>query len=170
MAVCPLIVLALEFETPVAAWSAAALFVAASLTDWLDGYFARRYHAQSNMGKFMDPIADKILVASALMMMVPNYRVSPVLVLLLLSRDILIGGIRSVAAADQLIIDAKATGKWKTAVQLVAIPAILIPSPFLGLPVYEIGSVLLWVSVVLSLISGFQYVQLYYRSRRAQQP
>jgi CDP-diacylglycerol--glycerol-3-phosphate 3-phosphatidyltransferase len=96
--------------------------------------------------------------------------VSPVLVLLLLSRDILIGGIRSVAAADQLIIDAKATGKWKTAVQLVAIPAILIPSPFLGLPVYEIGSVLLWVSVVLSLISGFQYVQLYYRSRRAQQP
>lgn len=165
MAICPLIVATIQIDLPWTHWLAAALFVLASVTDWLDGWAARRFQAQSNMGKFMDPIADKILVASVLIMMVPSGRVGPVLVLLLLARDILIGGIRAVAAADNLIIDAKPTGKWKTGLQMVAIPAILIPSPFLGVPIYEAGLTLLWVSVVLSLISGAQYIQLYYQSR-----
>lgn len=165
MAVCPLIVGLLLFEGPVAGWIAAGLFILASITDWFDGYFARKYEATSSMGKFMDPIADKILVASVLIMLIPSGRVGPVLVLLLLARDILIGGIRSVAAADRLIIDAKATGKWKTGIQMVGIPAVLIHTPLFGLPIYEIGLVLLWISVVLSIISGFEYVQLYRKSK-----
>jgi CDP-diacylglycerol--glycerol-3-phosphate 3-phosphatidyltransferase len=168
MAICPLIVATIQIDLPWTHWLAATLFVIASVTDWLDGWAARKFEAQSNMGKFMDPIADKILVASALMMMVPSGRVGPILVLLLLARDILIGGIRAVAAADNLIIDAKPTGKWKTALQMVAIPAILIPSPFLGVPIYEAGLTLLWVSVGLSLISGAQYIHLYYRERKDQ--
>ena len=113
----------------------------------------------------MDPIADKILVASVLIMLIPSGRVGPVLVLLLLARDILIGGIRSVAAADNIVIDAKATGKLKTGMQMVGIPCILVYQPVFGVPVYETGLVLLWVSVVLSLISGYQYVQLYIEGR-----
>ena len=113
----------------------------------------------------MDPIADKVLVASVLIMLVPSGRVGPVLVLLLLVRDILIGGVRSVAAADNIVIDAKATGKWKTGLQMVGIPAILIFDPIAGVPVYKIGVGLLWVSVVLSLISCYQYVQLYIEGR-----
>ncbi len=169
MAVCPLFIALLTFKEPIWGWVAAALFILASITDWFDGYFARKYGAISNMGKFMDPIADKILVASVLIMLVSLERVGPIVVILLLVRDILIGGIRSVAAADRVIIDAKATGKWKTALQMVAIPAILIHTEIFGLPMYEIGRVLLWVSVVLSIISGYQYTQLYFQSRANQQ-
>ena len=165
MAVCPLLVALLYHGGAWANWSSAVLFMLASVTDYFDGYFARKYFATTNMGKFMDPIADKILVASSLIMLVPAARVGPVVVLLLLVRDILIGGIRSVAAADRVIIDAKSAGKWKTAIQMVAIPAILIETPIFGLPLAEIGNGLLWFSVILSLFSGYQYVQIYAQSK-----
>lgn len=165
--VCPFFVVFLSLKASVWGWLSALLFVLASITDWFDGYLARKYNAVSNLGKFMDPIADKILVATVLIMLIPTGRVGPILVILLLTRDILIGGIRSVAAADRLIIDAKPAGKWKTALQMVAIPALLIPGRDLnGLALNEIGLVLLWISVLLSLISGAQYIQLYYRQAR----
>lgn len=169
MAICPVIVGLLLLDGAIWGWIAAGLFIVASITDWFDGYFARKYQATSNMGKFMDPIADKVLVASVLIMLIPTGRVGPVLVLLLLVRDILIGGIRAVAAADQVIIDAKATGKWKTGIQMVGIPAVLLNTPVFGVPVYEIGLILLWISVILSLISGYQYVRLYVESKQRTQ-
>jgi CDP-diacylglycerol--glycerol-3-phosphate 3-phosphatidyltransferase len=169
MVLCiPIAVVVLTMDSPLAGYVAAALFILASLTDWADGYFARRFDAQSTMGKFMDPIADKILVSTILILMIPLGvlgRDGPILVILLLSRDILIGGIRSIAAADRLIIDAKATGKWKTAVQMVAIPCILI-GPIGPVPLAEIGRIALWVSTILSFISGWQYVSMYLNSRK----
>ena len=167
MAVAPFLVALCWRPEPVWGWVAAALFIAASITDWADGHFARKYNAISNMGKFMDPIADKILVTTVLVMLVQSHRVGPVLVLLLLSRDILIGGIRSVAAADNVIIDAKAAGKWKTALQMSAIPAILIYNPLFGIPIYNIGVVVLWISVILSLFSGAQYIRIYLDNKKA---
>lgn len=146
-------------------WVAAALFILASITDWFDGYLARRYEAISNLGKFMDPIADKILVASVLIMLLPKGRVGPILVLVLLCRDILIGGIRSVAAADRVVIDAKAAGKWKTGLQMVSIPCILVYTDVFGVPLYHFGVIVLWFSVILSVLSGYQYVRLYMDSR-----
>lgn len=166
MAVCPPLVVLLMMEGALWGWISAAIFVVASMTDWFDGYLARKYDAVSNMGKFMDPIADKILVATVLIMLIPSGRVGPILVLLLLTRDILIGGVRSVAAADRVIIDAKAAGKWKTGLQMVSIPAILIQTPLWGIPLVEAGTVLLWMSVILSLISGYQYMALYFASRK----
>jgi CDP-diacylglycerol--glycerol-3-phosphate 3-phosphatidyltransferase len=168
MAVCPIIVwlLAEPAGPHWRSWAAATFFILASITDWFDGHLARKYLATSNMGKFMDPIADKILVASVLVMLIPTGQVGPVLVLVLLARDILIGGIRSVAAADRVIIDAKSAGKWKTGLQMVGIPAVLLHSSFLGTHVYEIGLALLWVSVVLSLVSGYQYIELYAQSNQ----
>lgn len=164
--VCPFFVILLNLTAPVWGWVAALLFVAASMTDFLDGHFARKYNAISNMGKFMDPIADKILVASVLIMLLPSHRVDPILVLLLLSRDILIGGIRAVAAADQVVIDAKATGKWKTGLQMISIPMILLHDESVGTAIYRAGYIILWVSVVLSVISGYQYVRLYLDQRK----
>ncbi len=169
VALCVPILVILEFvERPLAGYLAAGLFIIASITDWADGYYARLFNAQSTMGKFMDPIADKILVSTILILLIPLGvlgRDGPILVILLLSRDILIGGIRSVAAADKLIIDAKATGKWKTAVQMVAIPCVLI-GPVMGLPLNEIGRIALWVSTILSVVSGYQYVAMYRDSRK----
>lgn len=154
-------------EKPLGGYLAAALFIIASITDWGDGYYARLFNAQSTVGKFMDPIADKILVSTILILLIPSGHVGPILVILLLARDILIGGIRSIAAADRLIIDAKATGKWKTAFQMVGIPCLLIETPIFGLPLVEIGRGALWISVVLSVISGWEYVQMYRESRKA---
>lgn len=148
-----------------AGWLAAVLFALASLTDWLDGYFARRYKVESNMGRFMDPIADKILVLGAIVMLLAMGRVDPIMVFLFLARDIFIGGIRSVAAANNLIIAAKPFGKWKTAIQMIAIPCLLIYEPLFGIPIGDVGYFGLWISVGLSLISGAEYTIGYYRSK-----
>lgn len=149
-------------------WSnvtAAGLFIIASLSDYYDGYFARKYNAVSNMGKFMDPIADKILVTSILVMLSPE-KIEPLMVIIILARDTLIGGLRSVAAADQIIIDAKPAGKWKTALQMVAIPSIMIDQLVVGVPFQKIGYWSLWVSVVLSVTSGFQYYWSFMKARK----
>lgn len=148
-----------------AGWVSAGLFLIASITDWLDGYLARKFNAESNMGRLMDPIADKILVLGALLMLLTMGRVDPVMVFLFLARDIFVGGIRSVAAANNLIISAKPFGKWKTALQMMAIPCLLIYEPIFGVPIADIGYYCLWVSVGLSLISGVEYTVGYYKSR-----
>lgn len=166
IAVCPFFIVLLLLKDPIWHWIAAGLFMVSSATDFFDGYYARKYDAISNMGKFMDPIADKILVASILIMMLPSGKIDPVLVLLLLVRDILIGGIRSIAAADQIVIDAKPTGKWKTALQMLSIPAILISHDDFAVDIGRFGYATLWLSVVLSMISGYQYIQLFLDGRR----
>jgi CDP-diacylglycerol--glycerol-3-phosphate 3-phosphatidyltransferase len=163
--VCPLLVVMMLFHGEIYHWIAAAIFIAASITDWFDGQLARKYGVESNMGRFMDPIADKILVASALIMLIPTGLAHPIMVLLLLSRDIFIGGIRSVAATDGVVISAKATGKWKTGMQMAGVPALLIGVPILGLPLVEIGKILLWISVALSLVSGYDYFRLYRQAK-----
>lgn len=146
---------------------AAVLFILTSITDYYDGYFARKFDATSTMGKFMDPIADKILITSVLVMLVPSDRIDPLMVILILARDTFIGGIRSIAAADQIIIDAKPTGKWKTALQMIAIPAVMIDQRVFGIPFEKIGYWVLWVSVILSVTSGFQYYWGYLKSKQA---
>ncbi len=146
-------------------WAAAILFILGSLTDWFDGYFARKYNVESNMGRLMDPISDKILVLSAIIMLLAMGRVDPIMVFLFLARDIFIGGIRSVAAANNMIIGAKPFGKWKTAFQMVAIPCLLVYEPLFKIPIADIGYYGLWVSVVLSLLSGAEYTIGYYKSR-----
>ena len=145
-------------------WLAAALFIIASISDYYDGYFARKYNATSNLGKFMDPIADKILVSSILIMLITMKRIDPFMVILIAARDTYIGGIRAVAAADNIVIDAKPTGKWKTAMQMGAIPAIMIGDIW-GLPLISISYVLLWVSVILSVVSGIEYYRSYIDAR-----
>src|SRR5688572_25207187 len=89
----PLIVVVLLEDTEFRGILAAGLFVLASITDYFDGYLARRFHVESVLGKFVDPVADKILVTSTLVMMIPTKDISPILVILLLSRDILVGGL-----------------------------------------------------------------------------
>lgn len=147
--------------------TAAVLFILASITDYYDGYFARKYQAVSNMGKFMDPIADKILVTSVLVMLAHSHRIDPIMVIIILARDNFIGGLRSVSAADSIVIDAKPAGKWKTALQMVAIPAVIIDERVIGLPFEKIGYYVLWISVVLSITSGIEYFLGYLKAQRA---
>jgi CDP-diacylglycerol--glycerol-3-phosphate 3-phosphatidyltransferase len=147
---------------------AAILFMLASTTDYYDGYFARKYNATTNMGKFMDPVADKILVSSVLVMLAYFQYIDPWMVVVILARDTFIGGIRSIAAADGVIIAAKAAGKWKTALQMGAIPGVMIGEIPGYLPYLDrIAYLILWVSVVLSISSGVEYYLAYTQGRKA---
>lgn len=164
--VAPFILLAFLTDTTYGPWVATALFIIGSITDWLDGYWARLFQAESNMGKFMDPIADKILVLSALIVLLYTRRIDPVTPMILLARDTFIGGLRAVAAADNVIISAKPTGKLKTALQMVAIPCLFLDLNFMNISLHTIGTWGLWLSVALSLISGFEYTIGYFRGAR----
>lgn len=146
-------------------WIACVLFGVASITDYYDGYFARKYNASTNLGKFMDPVADKILVSAILVMLVMNRLVDPLMVSLIITRDTLIGGLRSVAAADQIVIDAKPAGKWKTALQMMALPFLILgPEVWTQWPLHQWAYFALWGSTVLSLTSGWEYFRGYQRA------
>jgi CDP-diacylglycerol--glycerol-3-phosphate 3-phosphatidyltransferase len=162
-----LIVAILSFPFAYSGWVNGLLFMLASVTDWLDGYWARRYHSESVMGQFMDPIADKLLVLPVLIMLLHLNHIDPYMVILLAGRDIFIGGIRSVAAANQVIIAAKPFGKWKTGFQMVSIPMLLINVELFGLPLPDIGRWGLWASVLLSIVSGAQYTFGYWKGRNS---
>ena len=162
-----LVLMSLEGIWPL--WAACVLFGIASITDYYDGYFARKYDASTNMGKFMDPVADKILVSAILVMLVVRGSIDPYMVVIIITRDTLIGGLRSVAAADQIVIAAKPAGKWKTALQMSAIPfLILSPKVWTFFPVHQIAYGALWLSTVLSLTSGWDYYQGYLQALKGQ--
>lgn len=165
MYMVPVIVVLMLWKPSYWNWISAGLFIVASLTDWLDGYWARKYQAESDTGRLLDPIADKFLVSTVLILLIPLERVEAILVVLLLNRDIIINGLRSFAAAKGKIISAGQMGKWKTGVQMVAIPAILIYENVGPLSGQFIGYWGLWLSLGLSLFSAGQYALAYTRSR-----
>lgn len=166
--ILPLIILCLWSKGFSASLLAAGLFVVASITDYYDGYFARKFNAVSNMGKFMDPVADKILVTGVLTYLLYLDAVDPFMVIILMIRDTFIGGLRAVAAADNVIIAAKAGGKWKTGLQMVAIPALMINTWPDSLEfIVKTAHGALWLSVLLSITSGIEYYRGYKDSRRA---
>lgn len=145
---------------------AAICFIAASITDYYDGYYARKLNAVSNLGKFLDPVADKILVTSILVLLLQKGAVDPWMIILFITRDTIIGGIRAAAAADGVVIDAQSAGKWKAALQMIAVPMIVLNDLHPYFPNQKIGYGLLWLGVLLSLKSGYDYCLAYYDSRR----
>ena len=161
MFAAPFIIAFLYFQPTYWNWWAALLFILASLTDWLDGHFARKYKAETDLGKLLDPIADKFLVSTVLIMLIPLGKVEAILVVLLLNRDIIINGLRSFAASKGKIISAGSLGKWKTGFQMVAIPAIFIHIDIGPLNGQFIGYWGLWVSCLLSYASAAQYLKAF---------
>lgn len=160
------VVILMTYKNVYLDWIAVALFIAASITDYYDGYFARKYDAVTNLGKFLDPVADKILVMSILVILLAQQKVDPWMVILFMTRDTLVGGVRAAASADGLLIPAQTTGKWKAALQMVAIPFMMVNEIHPYLPNLKIGYGLLWFSVLLSLISGWDYFKLYLTEKK----
>ena len=159
----PVIVVCLYFETGFWNNIAVLFFIIASITDYFDGFLARKYQFKSTFGQLIDPVADKILVNSVLIMLVGSGQLDVFIVLVFMIRDTLVQGVRSCAAAENLIIEAVVIGKWKTLLQMIGLIAIIVYLP-IALPLYEIGYGLLCLSVVLSLVSGYQYCSYYYNS------
>lgn len=143
--------------------AAAIIFILASVTDFLDGYLARKHNLVSNFGKIMDPLADKLLVISALVCMVELGIVAGWMVIVILAREFTVTGLRTVAAAQGIVIAAGMTGKIKTVLQMIAVPLLLLenwPFQLIGLPVDQI---FLWASVIMTIVSGTEYV---YQNRK----
>ena len=141
----------------------AALFVLAALTDFLDGYIARRYQLVTTMGKFLDPIADKLVVNTAMILMIPIGRIPAWSVAIIIIRDFTVDGMRSVASSEGIILQASRLGKQKTVCQIFAVTALMIHYPFLGLDAHVVGTVILYVALILTLYSGLDYLMKFYR-------
>ena len=130
------------------------IFVGASVTDYLDGYIARKNNQVTNLGKLLDPLADKILVLSALIVFTKNNQLSVWIVLLILFRELMITGFRSIAAAEGVIIAAETLGKWKTVSQIIGILVIII-FPFGNI----FGTLVMLIPLILTMLSGYEYYE-----------
>ena len=161
----PLVVGTFYVEGDYARWFGCALFSAAGITDWLDGHMARRWAQQSEVGRFLDPIADKLLVAATLFMLVARGRLStdwallPALVIL--CREILVSGLREYLAELRVGLPVSRLAKWKTAIQMVAIGVLIVGAAGPSfLPVVGIGETLLWIAALLTILTGYDYLRL----------
>lgn len=156
--IIPLLLCLRPDATPEVSFIAFILFVSAALTDLADGYLARKFQAESVLGKLLDPLADKVLVTAALVMLIPMGKVPAWLCFLILAREMVITGLRSVAAASGTVIAASQLGKYKSATQLTALSILIYPISFAPFPeLHLIGSFLLYIALLLTLWSGIQY-------------
>lgn len=159
MIAVPAVVYFLSWKTLNGDIIACVMFSLAAITDWLDGYVARAYKSVTIYGKLMDPLADKFLVVSTLIMLQHLGRIHPYMVMVLICREMGITSLRALASAEGVIIAAGSGGKWKAALQMVAIPFLIIKITLFGfLDCDLIGTVLIYISLALSLSSALTYV------------
>jgi len=166
----PFFVWLLDTPTPIRGFWACIVFTLAAITDLLDGYLARKLGVVSVLGKFLDPLADKLIVMAALVWMVPMGRMPAWAVVLLLARELSVTGLRSVAASEGVVISAGNEGKTKTALQMIGIIALVLGYPyhlsFAGLDLgvvdlVHVGRTLVYLSLLFSFASAAQYVRLF---------
>lgn len=136
-------------------WIALVIFAVASLTDMLDGKIARKYNLVTNFGKFMDPLADKLLVCSAMICLIPTGKLAAWIVIVIISREFIISGFRLVASDNGIVIAASYWGKFKTVSQMFMIIVLIAD---LGGVFQILGTVLIWVSLILTIVSLIDYV------------
>ncbi len=141
-------------------YAAAVIFILAALTDMLDGHIARKNNLVTNFGKLMDPLADKLLVMSALICLSQVGDVPGWMVIVILGREFIITGMRQVAAAQGIVIAAGTTGKIKTITQMIAIPLLILENWPFGLFSFDLpmDQIFLWIALVMTVVSGTEYI------------
>jgi CDP-diacylglycerol--glycerol-3-phosphate 3-phosphatidyltransferase len=160
IATAPLLVYLLLLPGPTAAGLAAAIFFLATITDFLDGYIARNYGSGTTLGKFLDPLADKVVVISALIMLAgtPQLpRVPAWMVAVLVIREIMVTGLRAIAAAEGVVMAAEELGKYKMVLQSIAIQGLLMRYTYFHIDFFAAGMFILWIAMGLSIWSGIDY-------------
>jgi len=170
----PFVLLMIDNYNPLRTFLASLLYIGAAAGDALDGYLARKRNQVSVLGKFLDPLADKLIVTAVLVTMVALGRAPAWLVVLLIGRDLAINGLRSIASAQGLVIAASDGGKIKTALQLVAIMTMLIHFRYplvgseiifgqpIGVDYHRVGLMLLYLSAIVSMASGADYMRKFF--------
>lgn len=173
IACIPLLIAFLFFDGKGSSFWAALIFSLAAITDWLDGYLARKWQIVTVLGKFLDPLADKLIVMAALIMLIPLGRVPAWAVFVILAREIVITGLRSIAASEGIIIAASNLGKYKTILQMVAIIGLLLHYDYywffgmryewLHVSMHRIGMVYFYLALALTIWSGIDYLVKFFR-------
>lgn len=156
IAMIPLIMLVLLLSIPGKYLIAAIIFVLASATDGIDGHIARSRNLVTTLGKFLDPLADKLLILATLICLLGLDKVGAVAIILILTRELMVTGLRAIAADKGVVIAASYFGKFKTVSQIISITYILLAGQFTVLPGW-LGTVLLWIAVVITILSGADY-------------
>jgi len=173
IAAVPFIVVLLMFESKESCFWAALVFSLAAITDWLDGYLARKWQVVTVLGKFLDPLADKLIVMAALIMLIPLDRVPAWAVFVIFAREMLVTGLRSIASSEGIVIAASDLGKYKTIFQMISIIGLLlhyqyywffgIEFDFLFPSFHNVGIFFFYISLLLTLWSGGDYLFKFFR-------
>jgi len=153
----PLLIVLLLFANKVCAFLAAIVFSAASVTDLLDGLLARQRGLESTLGKFLDPLADKLLISAALIMLVPHGRAPAWMVCVIIGREIAVTGIRAILSEKGIVMGAGELGKYKTGFQIAAIIPLLFHYSYFNIDFHAVGSLFLWIALILTVWSGTRY-------------
>jgi len=163
IALVPVVMALFYFDRPISNWIAASIFVLACITDYLDGYFARTLKQTTQIGTFLDPMADKLLVAATLLMLVGFHRIQGISLIpavIILCREILVSGLREFLAEVHVPVPVTRLAKWKTTIQMIALTLLIIEDiPSLPLPIDTFGMIGLWIAALLTLITGFDYLR-----------
>ena len=170
--IIPVLVYLLMYNDPVSGLMAAMLFLLASVTDYFDGYLARRHRSVSELGKILDPLADKLMVASALIMLAamdrPNEPSVPAwMVVLILARESAVTVIRGIALTEGIVMEAETLGKYKFILQSFAVCALLVHYTYGGIDFFAAGMYFLVLSAIIAVWSGVNYHVLFFRLRQA---
>ena len=154
-----LLAILLMFEQKTAiAFFCCLLFTVAAVTDWVDGYLARRFKAVTTLGKLMDPLADKLLVTTALIMLIPLGRLPAWVALVILSREMMVTGLRGIALSTGIVVAASGLGKVKSTLQYIGLGTLIFPLGLLPIPfLHHIGLAVVYAALVLTVWSGFDY-------------
>ena len=162
IACIPVLVILLFFPHKATSFLAALVFALASISDLLDGFLARRQQLVTTFGKFLDPLADKLIASSALIMLVPLGRAPAWMVVVIVGRELAITGLRSMAVSEGKVISADELGKKKMVFQIVAILGLLLHYVYFGVNFHVVGMFFLWLAVVLTLWSGINYFRRFW--------
>jgi len=173
VAAVPVLVVLLLFEGRAVGFWAAIVFSLAAITDWLDGYLARRWDVVTVLGKFLDPLADKLIVMAALIMLIPVGHVPAWAVFVILAREMIVTGLRSIASSEGIVIAASDLGKNKTIFQMVAIIGLLLHYDYYWLfgikweifhvSMHNVGMFFFYIALALTIWSGADYLAKFFR-------
>lgn len=158
----PLVIVLLYFPGPFTCIIAALIFILAAITDWVDGYIARHENMVTSMGKFLDPLADKVLICSVLIMFASLAWAQAWVVIVIVCRELVVTGLRAIAIDEGIILAADKFGKAKTILQIMAIIPLTLHYPIFGLEIWPIGSLLLYAAMLVAIISGANYCFYFY--------
>jgi CDP-diacylglycerol---glycerol-3-phosphate 3-phosphatidyltransferase len=159
----PLVVFFLTSPGPLPSFLAALTFTIAAITDLLDGYFARLHKRETAVGKLLDPMADKLLILSGMIMLIPLERIPAWMAVVIIGREVAITGLRGIASAEGVVIAASRWGKGKMIFQSSALTGLMLHYQYLGINFHILGMILLWIALAVTLWSGIDYFWKFYQ-------